>query len=134
MTLSEGERAIMARDFVSHAVGEEETLGEIKRHFEETGALIDPHTAVARRAAQVFRKNGAMTGPVVTLSTAHPAKFPEAVEAATGRKPALPPGHADLFDRPERMARAPADAGAVKTIILGAARAGRGAGGALIHG
>jgi len=123
LLLSKAEREMIAAYFVSHAVGQDETLEEIKRHESQTGALIDPHTAVARAAARRFRASGAMTGPIVTLSTAHPAKFPDAVKAATGKTPELPPAHAGLYDRAERMTRAHADAAAIKEIINHNARA-----------
>jgi threonine synthase len=55
---------------------------------------------------------------MVTLATAHPAKFPDAVEAATGIRPALPPRMADLFDRPERVTRVPNDLAAIEALIL----------------
>ena len=67
-----------------------------------------------------LRQMGALDGKIVTLSTAHPAKFPEAVEEATGKSPALPASYADLFDRPEEMERAPADPQEVKALIRGA--------------
>ena len=123
MMLSRAERAKIGDDFISFATGEAETLAEIKRHFDVTGALIDPHTAVARVAAQQLRRDGALDGEVVTLSTAHPAKFPASVEKATGQEPALPSEHADLFDRKERMVRAPASVDAVRTFITNEARA-----------
>ena len=95
----------------------DETLGEIARHYKATGALIDPHTAVGRAGAIRLREAGALSGKIVTLSTAHPAKFPDAVEQATGQTPALPNSYADLFERREEMDHAPADAQAVKAII-----------------
>ncbi len=104
-------------DFVSAAVSDKDALAEIARHEKATGDLIDPHTAVARVAAIRLRAAGAMSGKVVSLSTAHPAKFPEAVAQATGRAPVLPERYADLFDRPEEMRRAPASAEAVKTMV-----------------
>ena len=62
--------------------------------------LIDPHTAVGLAAAREARADARV--PMVVLSTAHPAKFPDAVEAATGVRPPLPPHLADLFEREER--------------------------------
>lgn len=109
--------AAIKKDFVSAAISQEETLDEIARHAKVTGDLIDPHTAVGRAAAIRLREAGALSGKVVTLSTAHPAKFPEAVEEATGRSPRLPPAYADLFDRPEEVLKSPADPGAVKEIV-----------------
>lgn len=104
-------------DFVSCAVSETQTLDEIASHEKATGALIDPHTAVGRAAAKKLREAGALSGKVVTLSTAHPAKFPDAVEKATGKTPALPEFYADLFDRPEQMRHAPADPETIKAMI-----------------
>ncbi len=112
--------AAIRDDFVSDAVSMEETLTEIRRHYEETNELIDPHTAVARAAARRLRQMGALDGKIVTLSTAHPAKFPEAVKEATGETPALPDFYADLFERPEKMEHAPADPAAVKALVEGA--------------
>ncbi len=117
MKIDDQTLAAIRADFVSDAVSMEETLSEIARHYKETGALIDPHTAVGRAAAIRFRESGALSGKIVTLSTAHPAKFPEAVKDATGETPALPAFYADLFDRPEKMNYAPAEAKAVKTLI-----------------
>jgi threonine synthase len=120
MKLDAESLAAIRADFVSDAVSMEETLAEISRHHKETGALIDPHTAVGRAAAIRLRQMGALTGKIVTLSTAHPAKFPEAVKEATGETPALPDFYADLFDRPEKMERAPADPDAVKALVRNA--------------
>ncbi|MAW82343.1 MAG: threonine synthase [Parvularcula sp.] len=120
MKIDEETLIAIREDFVSDAVSMEETLAEIARHYKETGELIDPHTAVGRAAAMRLRQMGALDGKIVTLSTAHPAKFPEAVEEATGKSPALPASYADLFDRPEEMERAPADPQEVKALIRGA--------------
>jgi len=76
------------------------TTAVIRDLYQSTGLLIDPHTAVGLGAAAACRRDPAV--PMVVLSTAHPAKFPDAVEAATGVRPALPPRLADLFERPER--------------------------------
>jgi threonine synthase len=62
---------------------------------------------------------------MVVLSTAHPAKFPDAVEAACGQRPALPDWLADLAKRPERLTRLPADQAAVEKFISAASRAAR---------
>ncbi|WP_375206327.1 threonine synthase [Hyphococcus sp.] len=120
MKIDEETLIAIREDFVSDAVSMEETLAEIARHYKETGELIDPHTAVGRAAAMRLRQMGALDGKIITLSTAHPAKFPEAVEEATGKSPALPASYADLFDRPEEMERAPADPQEVKALIRGA--------------
>ncbi len=77
------------------------TLAEIRRVYESSGQLIDPHTATATAAV---RQMGATNDgrPVISLATAHPAKFPDAVQRATGVIPVLPSHLADIFDRPER--------------------------------
>ena len=55
--------------------------------------------------------------PMITLATAHPAKFPDAVEAASGIRPGLPPRMADLFDRAERVTRVPNDLAALQALV-----------------
>jgi threonine synthase len=91
----------------------------------EAGQLLDPHTGIALAAA----RRAALPDdvPVVTLATAHPAKFPDAVERATGRRPALPAHLADLMDKPERFAVLPAAVGAVEGFVRERTRAGAGA-------
>ncbi len=79
---------------------------------ETTGLLVDPHTAIGIAAARVAA--GSTEGPIVSLATAHPAKFPEAVERATGIRPPLPRRIGHIMDRSERMTRLPADAEALK--------------------
>jgi threonine synthase len=96
----------MQQLFRGLAVDDAETTATIAATLQKTGELIDPHTAVAVAA---LARAPETPGPVVVLSTAHPAKFPEDVERAAGRAPALPMGVADLASRPERFERAPAD-------------------------
>ncbi|MBU6373636.1 MAG: threonine synthase [Alphaproteobacteria bacterium] len=85
------------------------------------GDMICPHTAVARAVLARLPRSG----PVVTLATAHPAKFPDAVADAIGATPQLPFWCADLFDRPERFDRVANDAAAVKAFISQRSRAWR---------
>ena len=80
----------------------------------ETGQVICPHTAVGVAVARDHIRPGV---PMVTLATAHPAKFPDAVERATGIRPGLPPHMADLFDRPERMTRVLNDLAALQALV-----------------
>jgi threonine synthase len=97
-----------------------ETLAEIGRVYGETGILIDPHTATGTHAA---RRLGGRDGlPVVTLATAHPSKFPDAVERATGVRPGLPVHLADLFDRQERTHTLPADLSLVEQFVRSVGR------------
>ena len=77
--------------------------------------LLDPHTAVAVGAVDLVRPS--ITGPMVTLATAHPAKFPDAVEQATGIRPQLPAHLADLMKRPEYVTDLPNDLGAVERFV-----------------
>ncbi len=81
-------------------VDDEQTLAIIEDTYRRHGRLIDPHTAVALGAAQRLRS--ATDGPIAVLSTAHPAKFPDAVEQATGVRPELPARLGDLFARAEK--------------------------------
>lgn len=106
--------------FGAARVDEKETAATIKRMREETGELIDPHSAVGIAAAAKLR--GDPSVPMVTLATAHPAKFPDAVKAATGIHPELPPAMSDLFKRDERLDALPNDLGAVEAFIRERAR------------
>jgi threonine synthase len=105
----------------SGRVSENETLATIARTHAETGELLCPHSAVGVAVAE--RHLGPV--PMVTLATAHPAKFPDAVERASGIRPGLPSRMADLFDRPERVTDLPGDLAAVQAVIR--ARTGAGA-------
>ena len=88
--------------FSSARVSDEETCDEIRMMWQQAGELLDPHTAIGTRAARLSARSG--DGPMVTLSTAHPAKFPAAVaRAETGQEPQLPQHLTDLFDRTERF-------------------------------
>ena len=80
----------------------------------EAGYCVDPHTAVGLAVAEKETRDPAV--PMVVLSTAHPAKFPDAVEAACGVRPPLPDWLADLDDRPERVTVLPADQAAVERL------------------
>ena len=79
--------------------------------------LVDPHTAVGIEAVARLRRADRLHGPVVTLATAHPAKFPDAVERATGIRPPLPAHLHDLFDRPERTTLLPNDLATVQRFV-----------------
>jgi threonine synthase len=86
----------------------------------ETGFLPDPHTAVGIAVGQRHRDPGI---PLVTLATAHPAKFAAAVEAATGRVPSIPEGYADLMDGTETFTVIPNDQRRFEEFLLAHARA-----------
>jgi len=99
--------------FHSGRVSEAETLATIKHYFEHTGEILCPHTAVGVKTAQDFQS----ATPMITLATAHPAKFPDAVESAIGIRPPLPNHMADLYERSERFTEVPNDLGKLETII-----------------
>ena len=101
--------------FVAHRVDEEETLAVMADIFEKTGEMIDPHTAVGIAAAKALSAEAET--PVITLATAHPAKFPEAFERATGQPPPMPPELEALMTKPERLTVLPNDLGAVQAHI-----------------
>ena len=91
--------------FVAERLDDTETLDVIRSTYESTGMLIDPHTAVGVGAAR--RVQSSIGGPMVTMATAHPAKFPDAVERATGIRPQLPEHMSDLMVRPEYITELP---------------------------
>jgi len=107
--------------FAAKRIGEDETARTIAETLAETGELVDPHTAVGLAAAKAERGDGAT--PMVTLATAHPAKFPDAVKAATGIHPELPARMQDIFERKEHMTVLPNDLQAVEGFIRERARA-----------
>jgi threonine synthase len=109
--------------FDAKALTDEETLEAMRQIHEETGYLIDPHSAIGVAAGRARRRDASV--PMVALATAHAAKFPDAVERATGIRPALPPRLADLYERPERCTDLPNDAGVVKEHVRALAEAGR---------
>ena len=96
------------------SVSEEETAAEIANTYQLTGELVCPHTAVALSVARRMPREGA---PIVALATAHPAKFPEAVERAAGVRPNVPPALANLVDAEERVVEIDADVGAAKRAL-----------------
>ncbi len=106
-------RAEATRLLVSARVDAGSMTQALRWAVEAAGELIDPHTAIGLAAA---REVG-LAGPIVTLATAHPAKFPDAVERASGHRPGLPPRAAGLFDREERYATLPAELAAVEAYI-----------------
>jgi threonine synthase len=118
--------AAIRSEFAAEAVDEVGVRDEIGSTWRDAGYLLDPHSAIAVRAARRRLRSNPGT-PMVALATAHPSKFPDAVEAATGLRPPLPPHLADLMGRPERVTVLPNDAGAVEAFIRREARAVRGA-------
>ena len=112
--------ATMRETFVGVSVGEGDTGRTILATLNQTGELIDPHTAVAVAA---FNRLRDLADPVIILSTAHAAKFPEAVLAASGETPVTPRKAQALAARPERFDRLPADVAAISDYVRAFAQA-----------
>ena len=113
--VSQGAMQALEEHFSSGRVSEDETSAQIRATLEASAELLCPHSAIGVHVAEAQRIPGT---PMVTLATAHPAKFPDAVEAATGIRPPLPSRMADLYDKPERLTRVPNDLEALKAHIL----------------
>ena len=103
--------------FRAAAFDDDATLAEIARVHQLTGMVLDPHTATGTAAASMLTGLDVDDHPVITLGTAHPAKFPDAVERATGERPALPAHLADIFERPERTRTVANDLAAVEALV-----------------
>ncbi|MGC9419981.1 MAG: threonine synthase, partial [Rhodovulum sp.] len=113
-TISQGALQALREVFASGRASEEETAATIRATHAATGEILCPHSAVGVKVAE--DQPGGAT-PMITLATAHPAKFPDAVEAATGQRPPLPNRMADLYERPERVTVVDNDLGAIEALI-----------------
>ena len=111
--ISHGAYYMLTAAFKSGRASEEDTSTTIKTYLAQHGELLCPHTAVGAHVAQAHL--GSI--PMVTLATAHPAKFPDAVKAASGISAPLPARMAYLYDRPERVTPVAADLAALQTVI-----------------
>ncbi len=116
MQLEPGMRETAAGMFTSYRVDPDDMALAMRWAQDRAGHVIDPHSAIGLAAAQHADLDPAV--PVVTLATAHPAKFPDAVERATGIRPALPRRVGDLFDREEKYTRLPGTYDAVKEFVM----------------
>jgi len=118
--ISEAAMKVIKRDFRAGRATEKQVAATIRDTLNETGYLLDPHTATAVHVAKKYEKTNS---PMVVLSTAHPAKFPDAVKSACAIDPALPVWLADLMNREERFDVLEAELDAVETFIGKHARA-----------
>ena len=100
--------------YVSGRAGEKETLETIRKTLELNNFLLCPHTATAVHVANLIREPNT---PMITLATAHPAKFPDAVERATGLRPSLPERMGDIYARKERLLKVNNDLNEIKLLI-----------------
>ncbi|HIG75420.1 MAG TPA: threonine synthase [Bacteroidetes bacterium] len=108
----------LRRRIAGETVTDEETVQTMREVFDATGYVADPHTAVGLAAAR--RQRAAHPeAPAVVLSTAHPAKFPEAVQRAIGREPEAPARLAALLDAPERVETIAPDLDALRRVLSG---------------
>ena len=102
--------------FDGAAFDDDATRAEIRQTYEATGVILDPHSAVGVAAARAARRSADV--PMICLATAHPAKFPDAVEKACGQRPGLPPRLSYLMAAKERFTVLPNDVGRVRDFIL----------------
>lgn len=112
-TISQGAMDYLRENFSSGRASEEETYATIKSEYAACQEVLCPHSAVA---VKVGNENLSEV-PMITLATAHPAKFPDAVEKAIKTRPALPPHMADLMEREERMCKVPNQLVLLQTLI-----------------
>ncbi len=107
----------LRRLFDCHRLDDEETLAEIAARYAASGELLDPHSAIGTAAAGAVTRDDVSV--VVALACAHPAKFPDAVEKASGKRPELPARLADLYEREERCTVLPNDLSTLQDFIRG---------------
>jgi threonine synthase len=122
-TLSAVELDALRADFDAERVNEAETTQTMRALYRRTGQILDPHTAIGIAAAE--RRLTSLQGPVVTLATAHPAKFPDAVKHAIGFEPAIPTRLAAQMAAPERFTILPNNTSTVAAFIDERAKLGR---------
>jgi threonine synthase len=113
--LDPAQHAALADGWAGARFGDDEVRACIAHEADRSGIVLDPHTAVGLLAARACRNDPSI--PMVALATAHPAKFPDAVEAATGVRPGLPDHLADLHERPERLTDLPADLAVIEDFV-----------------
>ncbi len=114
-TLSSSAQSAFKQSFIAHRADDAQTSATMKRTYQESGYLLDPHTAIGVHAVQQMPKHPDTA--YITLATAHPAKFPDAVRHATHMHPELPQHLADLHDRVERFTEINNDVEAVKEYL-----------------
>ncbi len=112
--VSQGALETLQEIYASGRVSEEETKATIADWLTASGELLCPHSAIGVKVGEALRDTAT---PMITLATAHPAKFPAAVEEASGVHPPLPPRMADLYERSERVTRIANDLAAIEQQI-----------------
>jgi threonine synthase len=114
MTVAEPVWREITKDFKGFHLSDDDTLKEIRRFWHESEYLADPHSVIALAAG---RELGPVGVPVIVAGTAHPAKFPDAIEKAVGIRPPLPSHLSDLYEREERFTRAPKDLATIEALV-----------------
>ncbi|MGE0563739.1 MAG: threonine synthase [Pseudolabrys sp.] len=122
-TLSSAALAEVRKRFSAGRADEDEVAATMRAVRRESGYVVDPHTAVGLAVIEKEHRDPAI--PMIALSTAHPAKFPDAVEAACGLRPALPDWLGGLMQRKERFTTLPADQLEIEKFVLNVSRAAR---------
>lgn len=112
-TISQGAMEMLRENFASGRASEEETTATIKSEYAASGEVLCPHSAVGVKVGNEHLSSV----PMITLATAHPAKFPDAVEAAMGTRPGLPPHMADMMDKEERVCKVHNQLALLETLI-----------------
>lgn len=112
-TISQCAMEMLRENFASGRASEEETTATIKSEYAASGEVLCPHSAVGVKVGNEHLSSV----PMITLATAHPAKFPDAVEAAMGTRPGLPPHMADMMDKEERVCKVPNQLALLETLI-----------------
>ena len=115
LSLSPAAHADLKAQFRAHAINDKNTIAQMKEAYAHSGIVLDPHSAVGVAVAL----HAACDGPTVTLATAHPAKFPDAVKRVTGTVPVLPAHLRDLPKRKEKILAIPNNAAKLREFILG---------------
>jgi threonine synthase len=110
--------AAMKNDISSTSVSDEETLVEMRRTYEHSGTILDPHTAVGVAATRRLKATRASSGPTIVMGTAHPAKFPAVVTKALGITIPLPRQLQEALQRTKQSTRIPAEYGRVKKLLM----------------
>ena len=113
----------LAKNWASYRFDDKQIIDCIAEEYKKHSVVLDPHSALGVLAARLYRSEGIDDAvPIVSLSTAHPAKFPIAVEKALGHCPPLPEHLSDLFERAEIMTRLPNDLKKVKKFVTQCSR------------
>ena len=108
---------LLQSDISAVSIGDDETLGEMRRTYDRCGYVLDPHTAVGVAAARRKNSSGAVGQPTIVAATAHPAKFPDVVFRALNRSIPLPHQLEEAMNRPKHSVPIPAEYDEVRRLL-----------------